>query len=266
MADPLSLWRGFLARPNDDRIKTLGIAGLTAVVSAFVVSTAAVLLDPVQQAHLAAERAARMEAMLDRLPGLRDLMAETGVDALETRMVDLASGAFVPGPAPEDFDLRAAAQDPALSVALPPGTDLAGIGRRPVMAPVHLLQKDGALMLVVLPVLGQGYQAPIAALLALEPDLNTVAALTITAQGDTPGLGARIEEPAWQALWPGKQIADATGEIVISVVRGGAAGPFQVDGISGATRTSLGVESMLRFWMGPEGWGPFLDRLETEGL
>ena len=266
MADPLALWRGFLARPNDDRIKTLGVAALTAVVSATVVSITSVVLAPVQEAHVAAERQARMDAMLDRLPGLRDLMAETGVDDLETRIVELDTGRFAEGIAPDTYDQKAAAQDPELGKPLPEGTDLAGIGRRALYAPVYLLERDGELMLVVLPVHGQGYASTIRAMLALEPDLTTVAALTITEQGETPGLGARIEEPEWQALWPGKELADESGEIVISVVRGAASGPHEVDGISGATRTSLGVESMLRFWLGPQGFGPFLDRLAQEGL
>ena len=41
---------------------------------------------------------------------------------------------------------------------------------------------------------------------------------------------------------------------------------FEVDGISGATRTSNGISNMLRFWLGPGGFGPFLTRLKEEGL
>ena len=38
----------------------------------------------------------------------------------------------------------------------------------------------------------------------------------------------------------------------------------RVDGISGATRTGLGVTRMLRFWLGPWGYGPTLSRLADE--
>jgi Na(+)-translocating NADH:ubiquinone oxidoreductase C subunit len=68
------------------------------------------------------------------------------------------------------------------------------------------LERDGDLLLIVLPVYGSGYASTIRAMLALEPDLSTVAALTITEQGETPGLGARITEPDWQAQWPGKEL------------------------------------------------------------
>jgi Na+-transporting NADH:ubiquinone oxidoreductase subunit C len=266
MAEPHGAWAAFWARPNDDRVKTFGVAGLVALVSALVVSVASVLLQPLQDAHLDAERQARMDAMLDTLPGLRALMEEAGVDALETRMVALADGSFVAGIDPATYDPIAAAQDVELSAEIPADADVAGLGRRPEVMPVYLLERDGDLQLLVLPVYGQGYQSTIRAMLALEPDLISIAALTIIEQGDTPGLGAEIASPRWQALWPGKEIADENGRIVISVVRGQATGPYEVDGITGATRTSNGVQNMLRFWLGDWGYGPFLDRLEREGL
>jgi Na+-transporting NADH:ubiquinone oxidoreductase subunit NqrC len=49
-------------------------------------------------------------------------------------------------------------------------------------------------------------------------------------------------------------------------VRGQAVGPHQVDGVSGATRSSMAVGAMVQFWLGDWGFGPFLRRLETEGL
>jgi len=77
---------------------------------------------------------------------------------------------------------------------------------------------------------------------------------------------ARIEDPEWQAQWAGKQVADAEGNIVLDVVRGEADGPHEIDGIAGATLTSNGVAGMVAYWLGPHGYGPFLDRLAQEGL
>lgn len=266
MFDPLSAWRGFLARSNDDRVKVFGVAILVAFFSALLVSTASVVLKPMQEAHLAAERAERMARMIDTLPGLRSIMEEMGIDTLETRLVDLETGAFVEGIDPASYDMQAAVKDPDQSVEIPEELDVAGLDRRARLAPVYLLERDGELLLVVLPVVGSGYQSTLRAMLALNADLRTIAALTITEQGETPGLGARAETPEWQALWPGKQIADESGQIVISVVRGQATGPYEVDGISGATVTSNGVANMLRYWLGEHGFGGFLDRLRGEGL
>lgn len=266
MVDSRNIWQRFLARPNDDRVKTFGIAAIVALVCAAVVSTTSVMLKPLQDAHLEAERAARMEAMLDTLPGMRGLMEEAGVTALETRMVDLATGRFAPEIDLAEYSATSAASDPATSIAIPPDADVAGIKRRENLAPVHLLERNGDLMLLVLPMRAAGYQSTIHAMLALEPDLRTVAALSITDHGETPGIGSRIADPSFTGRFPGTQVADETGAIVIDVVRGQASGPFEVDAITGATQSSVAIGSMMQFWLGDLGFGPFLDHLEQEGL
>lgn len=265
MADfnPLTGWRRFLALPNDSRTKTLVITLLVALMSATAVSVTAVMLKPLQLANLERERQARLEAMIGALPGLADILRETGADALETRLVDLDKGSFARDIDPARYDQRTAAADPSLGIALPRELDIAGIGRRANLAPVHILRRGKEIALIVLPVHGSGYQSTIYAYLALKGDLNTVAALIVYKQGETPGLGSRVEDPAWQALWPGKEIADKAGAIRISVVRGQASGPYEIDGIAGATRTTTGITNMLRFWLGENGFGPFLVRLRA---
>lgn len=266
MSDRGSPWRRFLARPNDDRGKILGVAILVALVCAIVVSMTAIILKPLQDANFAALHSARMAAMLDTLPGMRDLMEQLGVDTLETRLVDLNTGTFATNSDAAAFDPVAATSDPAQSIALAAEIDIAGLRRRANLAPVHLLEREGEVLLVVLPVSGAGYQSTLRAMLALEPDLRTIAALTITQHGETPGLGARIEDPAWQALWAGTEAVDAAGNIIVTVVRGQATEPFEIDGITGATISSNGVANMVRFWLGDAGFGPFLERLRQEGL
>lgn len=266
MAEPSPPFWRILARDNDDPVKIFSVAFLVALICAIVVSSAAILLEPRQTAHLEAERAARMAAMLDTLPSMADVLAESGADSLTTYLVDLSSGQIATGHDPNTYDVDAAAADPATAVAIPAELDIAGLRQRAPLAPVHILESDGRVELIVLPVSGTGYQSRIEALLALEADLTTVAALTITAQGETAGLGSRIENPEWQALWPGREVADDSGAIVISVVRGQASGPHEVDGISGATRTGNGVTNMLRYWLGEDGFGPFLTQLRDGGL
>lgn len=265
MADfnPLAWWRRFLALPNESRAKTLIVALMVALVSATAVSMTAVLLKPMQLANLAAEREARLEAMLATLPAIADIMHEVDADTLETRLVNLETGGFATEIDPAGYDQRAAASDPDLSIALPPEVDFASIGRRPNFSLVHLLLRNDEVALIVLPISGVGYGSTIYAYLALESDLNTVAALTIIEHGETPGIGSRIEDEAWQASWAGKEIFDENGDIRIAVVGASATGPYEVDGISGATRTTNAITYMLRFWMGGYGYGPFLARLSA---
>ena len=261
MADfnPLSWWRKILARPNDSLSKTLIVAFAVAFVSAVTVSVTAVTLKPLHEANLERQRQAQMDAMISRLPGIADLLREVEGDALDIRLVDLNAGTFVSDIDPATYDQRAAATDPEQSISLAPDQDVAGIGRRANYAPVYMLRQGDKLALLVLPVHGVGYQSTMYGYLALEGDLNTVAGLTFFEQGETPGLGAKIVEPSWEALWPGKELAGPDGKIWIEVVRGAASEPYQVDGISGATRTGNGITKLLRFWLGEDGFGPFLD-------
>lgn len=263
MADlnPLNWWRRFLALPNDSQTKTFVVAFFVASLSATAVAVTAVSLKPRQDANVMRDRQARMEQMLASVPGLSEILKGAHVDSLETRIVDLTRASYASGIDPATFDAAAIAADPQRSIALPPEADVAGIGRRPNFAPVYLVRQDGKLLLVVLPVYGSGYQSTIRAYLALRSDLNTIAALSIYEQKETPGLGTRIAEAAWQDRWVGKRIADEAGDIRIAVVRGSGAGPFEVDGITGATRSTNGVSNLVRFWLGQNGFGPFLANL-----
>jgi len=240
-ASPLVWWRGFLALPNDSRAKTIGMAFLVALVCSVVVSVTAVNLRPLQDANRLTDSVVHMSGMLEIL----------GEAFPDPRLVDLATGTY-------------ADRDPGTSTELPANRDLARLGRREDVTTVFEVRDSGALRLVVMPVRGSGYQSMLKGYLALKADLNTVAGLTFYEQDETPGMGTRIEEDAWQALWRGKQVADAEGIIRIEVVKGAGTGVHEVDGISGATRTGTGVTNLLRFWLGPDGYGPYLERLRRE--
>ncbi len=253
--DMISWWRRFRALPKDSTPKTLAFALAVALGAAIVVSIATVTLRPLQKANLERERQARIVAMVSRAIG------DSG--PLTAYMIDLNSGRLTRDIDPVTFDAEAAAKNPATSVAIPQAADVAGLGRRAKHAPVFLRFDGDKPVLIVLPVYGKGYQSTIWGYLALKGDGNTIAGLSFFKQGETPGLGARIMEPAWQALWPGKQLADDTGTLRVQVTKGSAKGPYEVDGITGATRTGNGVTNLLRFWLGDLGFGPFLKRLKS---
>ncbi len=263
MAEPRP--NGWLARfqalPNEAPAKTLALAFAVALVCAILVSTTAVVLRPRQEANQRAERLAGITEMVAALPGY-----EAAEATVEPVVVELSSGKTAPAIDPYKFDPRAAAGDAATSVALPPAADLAQIGRRPNDALVYLVRRGGALALVILPVYGLGYASTLHGYLALGPDGETVVALKFYEHQETPGLGGKIDDPAWRAQWQGKKLRDAAGALRVGVAKGRAdpeAAPYQVDGISGATRTGRGVTNLLRFWLGSEGFGPFLARLKS---
>lgn len=239
---PLAPWRAFLARPNTDTGKTLGVAFLVALGCSVLVSLAAVYLKPIQEANRLRASAANMLEMTTAL----------GLPLPQMRLIERRTGAY-------------AARAEAATTRLAPARDAAGLGEVADVLRVFEVRDGPALQAVILPVQGAGYKSTIRGFLALRADLNTIAALSIHQQDETPGLGARITEKAWQDLWRDKRVASTDGTLRIRVVKGGGGGVHEVDGISGATRTGNGVANLVRFWMGEDGYGPYLKRLRGGG-
>ncbi|MCP4320032.1 MAG: NADH:ubiquinone reductase (Na(+)-transporting) subunit C [Hyphomicrobiales bacterium] len=258
---PLRLWRRLLALPNTSRLKAIIVVLLVSSICAVFVSVTAVVLRPFHQANLEAARQAHIETLLQSIPGADSRGDDSAAPSVSTVLVDLVTGSIVEGLDPLGYDQRAAAADFTTSIAIPDEADIAGIGRRAKHAPVHFIRRRSELELVILPVRGAGYQSMLYGYLALKPDLKSVAALTFYEQAETPGLGDRITDPAWLSKWPGTRIADEEGNLRIAVAQGQTKRSYEVDGISGATRTGNGVTNLLRFWLGDLGFGPFLKRL-----
>jgi Na+-transporting NADH:ubiquinone oxidoreductase subunit C len=254
--------------PEPGPLRTLLVAFAVCAVCATLVTASVVVLRPLQHENQQRDRERKVRALVTGLPGLGELLSEAGEAELELRVVELASGAYAPSVDPE---VLLSGRDQELeSSPLPPERDLAGIGHRPRYAPVYLLRRSGALHTLVLPVHGQGYLSTIRGYLALAGDGNTVRGITFVEHEETPGLGSEIESPAWRARWSGKRLRDERGEVRIRVVReaqpvGSAQSPHRVQGISGATRTSAGVSDLVRFWVGPDGFGPYLERIRQGG-
>lgn len=251
------LWRRLLERPNDDPVKTIAVALIVALIASVVVSTAAVVFEPGITANLDAQRRQKIETMLANLPGLESIVLESGADSLETRVVDLTTASFTTA-------IDANSINGAISkIELTPEIDVAGIKQRNNFVSVKILYKGDDLQLLILPIYGKGYQSTIHANLALSGDLNTVMAMSITEQGETPGLGARITDPDWQAQWTDKQLRDDEGTLRLKIIKGKAQGLHEIDGITGATRTGDGINKTLEFWLGEYGYAPFLARIRN---
>lgn len=257
--------------PNDSPVKTLAVALLLSLVCSVLVSTTAVLLKPVQEQNRAA---ARKKTILE-VAGLMQPGRSIGdlFKQVEPRLVNFASGDYVSGIDPAGYDQRAAAADPQQGVAVDPAADPAKIRRRARQGLVYLV-RDGAaggLRTLILPIRGYGLWSTLYGYLALAGDGRTIQGIVFYEHQETPGLGAEVDNPAWRAQWPGKLALDPDGEVRIRLVKGGvnstsADAPYQVDALSGATLTSNGVTNMLQYWLGGQGYGPYLAKIrEREG-
>ena len=99
----------------------------------------------------------------------------------------------------------------------------------------------------VLPVYGAGLWGPIWGYIALNDDKDTVYGVYFSHAGETPGLGAEITTPKFQGQFPGKHVME-NGTVALGVEKHGkVTNPeYQVDGISGGTITSKGVDAMIK--------------------
>jgi len=123
---------------------------------------------------------------------------------------------------------------------------------KPYKLPLYIAKKDGQTIYII-PMRGTGLWGPIWGNIALTSDFKTVIGVFFDHKAETPGLGAEIAKPKFQAEFKGKTIFDNQGHFTsIEVVKGGIAKlPKEqqihgVDAISGGTITSKGVDAMLR--------------------
>ena len=254
---------------RDSTAKVLTVAFVLCLVCAVLVSAAAVGLKSRQERNKVEEK----RKNILQAAGLYEEgqpIAEQ-FKKIQPRIVDLQTGRFTDRFDAATFDSRAARRDAATSHRIPAGRDLAAIKTRSSYMDVYLVMDDGRLRQVILPVYGKGLWSTMYGFVSLADDLTTVNGFAFYEHGETPGLGGEIDNPAWKKQWPGKKIYDETGEIRIEVLKGtvdkdAPDAVYQADGLAGATLTARGVGNLLRYWLGEDGYQPFLETLKEEGV
>lgn len=116
------------------------------------------------------------------------------------------------------------------------------------LLPVFVCNTDNGVKYIV-PVYGAGLWGPIWGYLAMDNNGDTIYGAYFAHQGETPGLGAEIEKPAFSSQFEGKNIFGSDGAFQsVKVVKTGqepSKGSY-VHAISGGTITSQGVQRMLQ--------------------
>lgn len=132
------------------------------------------------------------------------------------------------------------------------------------LLPVFECQTDKGLKYII-PVYGQGLWGPIWGYVAFDDNGDTIYGAYFAHQGETPGLGAEIEKPAFQQQFEGKDVFSSDGEFTsVKVVKVGqepSTGAW-VHAISGGTITSQGLQKML--WDSLEPYTAFLTGLKNK--
>lgn len=252
---------------KDSTAKTLKVAFSLCVICSIVVSGTAVLLKPMQDANRVLDRninilsaAGMFDAAINSDDEVEQIFSQ-----FTPRIVDLQAGRFATDSELdelqiniENYDQRTVINNTNYSEAIVQSQDLANLKRRVIYPMVYLIEDAGEVDTIVLPISGYALWGILYGFLALEGDANTVKGLAFYEMKETPGLGAEVRNPSWTGLWPGKRVYNDAGEVSLRIVKGAGSGDYQIDGLSGATLTSRGVDNLIQYWLGEEGYGPLL--------
>ena len=112
--------------------------------------------------------------------------------------------------------------------------------------PIFKMEKDGVTKFV-LPIVGKGLWGDIWGYVALQQteDNVVITGIVMDHAGETPGLGAEIATESVQKAFEGKKLYNAEGAFAVRMQKGGAQNEYQVDAITGGTKTCDGVNAML---------------------
>lgn len=252
--------------------RTLKVALAVSLVSSVFVAGAAVSLKPLQTQNRLLDKQRSIAAIAGmggrELPAaqVRALFGET----IKARLVNLETGEFADDFDAVTFDPLKAAKDPQQSVRLSKAEDVASIKRRERFTTVYMIEDaQGGIETLILPIRGYGLWSTLHGFMALKGDLNTVVGLGFHEHAETPGLGGEVDNPRWRNQWAGKRLFDDQGQLAVEIVKGtvdpqASMAAYQVDGLAGATLTSNGVNNLLHFWLGEQGFGPFLAKLRSK--
>lgn len=183
-----------------------------------------------------------------------------GPNRVELGYVELKTGAVTETAVAEEY----IAANKGSCETLNAEDNIAKISCLPKYRKVFTVYKDNVVDRIILNVEGKGLWSTLYGFLALSKDGATINGLTFYQHGETPGLGGEVDNPKWKKQWVGEQ-AYNNGTPHIDVVKGSAPSGVttdgKLDGLSGATLTANGVESLLNFWLGEHGYGPYVKTL-----
>ena len=239
----------------------LGFSLALCLVSSLVVSTVHVNVREKQIENAAADQKSQVLQVAGLLAAGEKLESEE-IDAyfeeIEILIVNRVSGEIIEG-ADAGVDPRSAAKTDAGGSDAPEvhakATGVKRLAHELRAYRVRVKEHE----CIILEISGNGLWSTLLGYIALSPDTLEVRGITYYSHKETPGLGGEVDNPSWKAQWSGKRALNSDGDVLIEVIKGKAKDKDrQVDGLSGATITTRGVDNMLKLWLGEHGYGPFL--------
>ncbi len=197
---------------------------------AILLSLTALLLQPRQSKNVEVEKKMNILSSINVVSTKTDAVSLYDKYIRESYVIN-TDGKHIEGVDPFTVSLRAEQKKPLAEQYLP----------------VFIAVPDNGDTLHILPLEGKGLWGPIWGYVSLKSDMSTIAGVTFDHKGETPGLGAEINTTEFESQFIDKTLFRNGSFISVMVVKGGAqpGSMNEVDGISGGTITSKGLEAMV---------------------
>lgn len=205
-------------------------AAVMVILVAAILASAAMALRPRQDKNVEIEKMQNILASVN-IESTSETAGDIYADKIRNQYVINSKGEIVEGEDAFEIDLKREKAKPVEERLLP----------------VFECETESGLK-YIFPMRGAGLWGPIWGFVSLDDDMNTIYGANFDHQSETPGLGAEISTDWFQEEFKGKQIFDQSGNLIsITVTKPGqeAQKEHSVDGISGGTITSKGLEQML---------------------
>lgn len=205
-------------------------AAAMVILVAAILASVAMALRPLQNTNIEVEKKQNILASVN-IESTAENAEEIYAEKIQNQYVINSEGEVVEGRDAFEIDLKKQQAKPLEERLLP----------------VYECQTEEGLK-YIFPMRGAGLWGPIWGFVSLDSDMSTIYGANFDHQGETPGLGAEIATDWFQAEFKGKEIYNDQGELVsITITKSGQEAPEEhsVDGISGGTITSKGLQEML---------------------
>jgi Na+-transporting NADH:ubiquinone oxidoreductase subunit C len=235
---------------KETKLRIFTVSLIVSLFFSFLVSLSVYLLKEKQDFNIKQDRLKHILSLVDQ----KDL-------EMRIALIDIKTGDYEFINSDTDFfkNFRLLSTDQT-AIKIKKDEDIIGIGSHPSKMPAYLFFKNGNLERVVLFVYGNGLWSTMYGFIGISGDLNTITGITFFDQKETPGLGGEVDNPNWKKLWKGKKLFDEMGNFRFKVSKG--IDEYSVDGLSGATMTTKGVNNIIKFWFGLNGYGKFLRKIK----
>ena len=212
---------------------TLIFTTLVTMILAFILSSAYSSLEDITNNNIQADIKKNILSSLgfapsNKAPWTTENVEQIFKESIVSFVVD-KSGNVIPGKLPQDIDPKVDTE----------------------LYPLYKKIVDGKVDGFAIPISGKGLWGTMYGYFAIESDGATAKGITFYKHIETPGLGAEVDKPWFQQNFVGKRFIDNDGNLIgIQTIKGKVdessdEAYHQVDGITGATMTSRGLNEFL---------------------